>query len=111
MTDEITRREFLQAAAVAAASLPAIPAASDRALASASSSATVTHAPGDIVDLTSTSEIFTPPRGRSYMKFSFDFPEPSVSFGDYRFGFLIFTNENTYGLDRSKMRVEGTGDA
>ena len=60
------------------------------------------HAPGDIVDLTSTSEIFIPPRGRSYMKFSFDFPEPSVVFGDYRFGFLVFTDENTYGLDRSQ---------
>ena len=61
------------------------------------------HAPGDIVDLTSTSEIFIPPRGRSYMKFSFDFPEPSVAFGDYRFGFLVFTEENTYGLDRTKL--------
>src|SRR5512138_2979996 len=69
------------------------------------------HAPGDIVDLTSTSEIFIPPRGRSYMKFSFDFPEPSVAFGDYRFGFLIFTDENTYGLDRSALRAEGTADA
>jgi hypothetical protein len=67
--------------------------------------------PGDIVDLTSTSEIFIPPRGRSYMKFSFDFPEPSVAFGDYRFGFLAFTDENTYGLDRSKLRAEGNGDA
>ena len=71
----------------------------------------VQHAPGDIVDLTSTSEIFIPPRGRSYMKFSFDFPEPSVAFGDYRFGFLVFTEENTYGLDRSKLRAEGNGDA
>jgi len=45
------------------------------------------------------------------MKFSFDFPEPSVAFGDYRFGFLAFTDENTYGLDRSKLRAEGNGDA
>jgi hypothetical protein len=67
--------------------------------------------PGDIVDLTSTSEIFIPPRGRSYMKFSFDFPEPSVVFGDYRFGFLVFTDENTYGLDRASLRAEGNGDA
>jgi hypothetical protein len=71
----------------------------------------VVHAPGDIIDLSSTSEIFIPPRGRSYMKFSFDFPEPSVAFGDYRFGFLVFTDENTYGLDRSKLRAEGNGDA
>lgn len=69
------------------------------------------HAPGDIVELTSTSEIFIPPRGRSYMRFSYDFPEPSVVFGDYRFGFLVFTDENTYGLDRSKMRAEGSGDS
>ena len=41
------------------------------------------------------------------MKFSFDFPEPSVVFGDYRFGFLVFTDENTYGLDRAKLRAEG----
>jgi hypothetical protein len=69
------------------------------------------NAPGDIVELTSTSEIFIPPRGRSYMRFSYDFPEPSVVFGDYRFGFLVFTDENTYGLDRSRMRAEGSGDA
>ena len=34
------------------------------------------YAPGDIVELYSTSEVFIPPRGRSFMKFSFDFPEP-----------------------------------
>ncbi|MBX6332531.1 MAG: hypothetical protein IRY91_11850 [Gemmatimonadaceae bacterium] len=66
---------------------------------------------GEILPLTSTSEIFVPPRGRSFQKFSFDFPEPSVAFGDYTFGFLVFTDENTYGLDRSRMRVEGNGDA
>src|SRR3954467_13128544 len=68
------------------------------------------HAPGEIVDLVSTSEIFIPPRGRSYMKFSFDFPEPSVAFGDYRFGFLVFTDENTYGVDRSMLRAELSAD-
>jgi hypothetical protein len=69
------------------------------------------HAPGDIVELTSTSEIFNPPRGRGFMKFSFDFPEPSVVFGDYRFGFLVFTDENTYGVDRTKLRAEGNADS
>ena len=67
--------------------------------------------PGSIVDLSSTSEIFIPPRGRGFMKFSFDFPEPSVVFGAYRFGFLVFTDENTYGLDRTKMHATGTDDA
>ena len=68
------------------------------------------HAPGDIVDLSSTSDVFTPARGRTWMKFSFDFPEPSVVFADHRFGFLVFSDENSYGLDRSRMRASGSGD-
>jgi hypothetical protein len=65
---------------------------------------------GEITPLNSTSEVFIPPRGRGYMKFSFDFPEPVVSFGEHRFGFLVFTAENTYALDRDKMHVVVTGD-
>lgn len=68
------------------------------------------HASGDIVDLSSTSDVFTPARGRTWMKFSFDFPEPSVVFADHRFGFLVFSDENTYGLDRSRMHASGTAD-
>lgn len=69
------------------------------------------HAPGDIVELYSTSEVFTPARGRTWMKFSFDFPEPGVAFGDHRFSFIVFTEENTYGLDRALMHAAGTADA
>ena len=58
---------------------------------------------GTITPKTSTSEVFVPPRGRGFQKFSFDFPEPSVAFGDYGFGFLVFTDENTYGLDRRRI--------
>src|SRR6266513_1793348 len=68
------------------------------------------RADGEITPLSSTSEVFIPPRGRGFMKFSFDFPEPVVSFGEHRFGFLVFTSENTYGLDREKMKVEVDGD-
>ena len=114
MIDPVSRREWLKAVgAVGAGALvsrdalesghPAVP--------PVSSATPAPHAPGDIIDLTSTSEIFIPPRGRSYMKFSYDFPEPSVAFGDYRFGFLVFTDENTYGLDRAALRAEGDGDA
>ena len=39
------------------------------------------YAPGDIVELYSTSDVFTPAHGRTWMKFSFDFPEPAVVFG------------------------------
>src|SRR5215813_4440695 len=73
----------------------------------------LTNAPrdGEITSLTSTSEVFIPPRGRGYMKFSFDFPEPVVQFGEHRFGFLVFTAENAYALDRDQMRVESGSDA
>jgi hypothetical protein len=64
---------------------------------------------GTILPLTSTSEVFVPPRGRSFMKFSFDFPEPSVQVGPYRFGFLVFTHENAYGLDASRMSAAVQG--
>jgi hypothetical protein len=67
-------------------------------------------APGSIVPLVSTSNVFIPPRGRSFMKFSYDFPEPSVQVGAYQIGFLVFTYENTYGLDRSAMTVRQAGD-
>jgi hypothetical protein len=69
------------------------------------------HAPGDIVELYSTSDVFIPARGRTHMKFSFDFPEPAVVFGDHRFSFLIFTDENTYALDRARMRATGNAEA
>src|SRR5258706_1615626 len=112
MSDSLSRRDWIKTIGVVGAGalvphdgLLAEPTADTPVIAIAR------HAPGDIVDLTSTSEIFIPPRGRSYMRFSFDFPEPSVVFGDYRFGFLVFTDENTYGLDRSKLRAEGSGDA
>jgi len=63
-----------------------------------------------ILPLTSTSEVLIPPRGRAFMKFSFDFPEPSVEFAELRFGFLVFTRENTYALDAGAMSADATGD-
>src|SRR5438046_4411569 len=59
-----------------------------------------------ILPLTSTSEVFVPPRGNAFQKFSFDFPEPSVEFEGLQFGFRIFTRENVYGLDQARMRVD-----
>jgi len=63
------------------------------------------QADGTIVPLVSTSGVFVPPRGRSFQKFSFDFPEPSVALGGFAFGFRIFTHENAYGLDARQMTV------
>src|SRR5689334_8284385 len=63
-----------------------------------------------LLPLTSTSEVFAPPRGRAFEKLSFDFPEPSVSFAGLRFGFLVFSRENIYGLDLARTVVEPAGD-
>ena len=63
-----------------------------------------------ILPLTSTSEVFTPSHGRAFMRFSFEFPEPSIEFEGYRFGFLVFTRENAYGLDARRMTAERTAD-
>src|SRR5213592_3756249 len=117
MSDSINRRDWLKSVS-AAASVGAIaplgmlanaePALVDR---SAPLAIATHYAPGDIVELYSTSDVFTPARGRTWMKFSFDFPEPAVVFGGHRFSFLVFTDENTYALDRARMQARGTGDA
>ncbi len=78
MRDPISRREWLMAmGAVSAGAMVPVP--------------RTTRLAPPILPLTSTSEVFIPPRGRAFMKFSFDFPEPSVEFGGLRFGFLVFT--------------------
>src|SRR5690349_9512467 len=114
MTDPISRRDWIKTVGAVGAGVIVAP---DAVLAEGGVPAPIPTAPppagppGEIVDLVSTSEIFVPARGRSYQKFSYDFPEPSVVFGDYRFGFLVFTDENTYGLDRSALRATGSADA
>lgn len=110
MSNDFSRRDWLKTmGAVGAGALISHDAAAapPRALAASGASS---FADGDIVELTSTSEIFVPPRGRSYFHFSYDFPEPSVVFGDYRFGFLVFTDENTYAPDRAGMSAAVNGD-
>src|SRR5476649_1047453 len=118
MTDSFSRRDWIKTvgAAGAGALVPLDGLAVDAAApvpAPASSPLPIrtVYAPGDIVELYSTSDVFIPPRGRSFQKFSFDFPEPGVVFGDHRFSFLIFTEENTYYLDRSKMMAKVDGES
>jgi hypothetical protein len=68
------------------------------------------YATGDIVELMNTSDVFTPARGRAWMRFSFDFPEPSVVFGAHRFSTVVFTEENTYAMDRARLKASGNDD-
>jgi hypothetical protein len=115
----VSRRDWLRTVGAAGVGASLVPldalAAAEASVAAAPAESPLEvvtrYAPGDIVELYSTSDVFTPARGRTWMKFSFDFPEPAVVFGDHRFSFLVFTNENTYGLDRSRMHASGTGDA
>ena len=114
MTDPISRRDLIKVLGAAGVSglLPLANAnAHDSGIASVNHPLPrVVLTDGEITPLNSTSEVFIPSRGRGFMKFSCDFPEPVVAFGEHRFGFLVFTSENTYGLDYEKMHVEVDGD-
>src|SRR5437773_801383 len=76
MLDPLTRRDWLKTVGAAGAS----------ALVSPFPLAPFPLSP-TILPLTSSSDVFVPPRGRAFQKFSFDFPEPSVEFNGLRFGF------------------------
>ncbi len=113
MSDAISRRDLLKSlGAVGAAGLvpgvgAAVPAGGD--------GPTILPpqpggAPVGILPLVSTSDVYIPPRGRGYDKFSFDFPEPSVPFAGLRFGFIVFTRENAYALDPAGMHADSSGD-
>jgi hypothetical protein len=109
MSDQLSRRDAIKilGAAGAVAGVPG--ARTGRLITDAI--AVPEGAPAEILPLSSTSEVFIPPRGRSYNTFSFDFPEPSVAFDGFRFGFIVFTDENAYALDPAKMTATSTGDA
>ena len=100
MSDSLSRRDWIKVVGAAGAGSVLVPGVS----------APLAAQGPRILPLTSTSEVFIPPRGRGYMKFSFDFPEPSVEFDGLRIGFLVFSRENAYGLDREKMTVDATAD-
>src|SRR5689334_20064834 len=113
MSEPFSRRDWLKTvgAAGVGATVPDHLIDAPPAVVASSPVGTKALAQGDIVELYSTSDVFIPPRGRSWMKFSFDFPEPGVVFGDHRFSFLIFSDENTYSLDRTRMTARGNADA
>lgn len=111
----ISRRDFLKTGAVAGVSslvprgasgatapVAKKPADDDSAYAGSSES--------EILPLTSSSGVYIPPRGESFFKFSYDFPEPALFVGGLQISFRIYTFENAYGLDQSSMSVENTDD-
>jgi hypothetical protein len=102
LPDERTRREWLT-------DIGAIGAGSLLAGAAPVQSPVPAPANGTLLALTSSSDVFIPPRGRAFQKFSFDFPEPAVAFEGLSFAFRVFTGENAYTLDREDITI-GTSD-
>jgi len=101
MADELSRRDWVKLVGAAGAGSLIAPHAAGAGAARRDPA---------ILPLSSTSEVYVPGRGRAFQKFSFDFPEPSVEFGGYRFGFLVFSRENVYGLDAAQLTAdEGDG--
>src|SRR5574341_1405701 len=106
MTDSFSRRDWLKTVSAAGAGSLLVPgmAGPDPA------PRPIGQAQSPVLPLTSTSEVFVPPRGRAFQKFSFSFPEPAVEFQGLRFSFLVFTRENVYGLDAGKITVNQETD-
>ena len=107
MTD-LSRRDLIKAVGAAGAGSVLASAASAPSLGAESA-----RPPGrraEILPLSSTSEVFVPPRGRGFNKFSFDFPEPSVAFDNLRFGFIVFGRDNAYAMDPRGMEATETAD-
>ncbi len=87
MGDKISRRTLLKSAVVAGTG-SILPAPAMAASLGASASAPRNPAkPDRVLPLSSSSGVYVPPRGESFMKFSFDFPEPSVEFAGLQFSF------------------------
>jgi len=103
---ELSRRDWMKV--VGAASAGSVLASSAGAEQPVSAGATGARA--EILPLTSTSEVFVPPRGRGFNKFSFDFPEPSVAFDNLRFGFIVFGRDNAYAMDPHGMEATATAN-
>jgi hypothetical protein len=112
MSDSISRRDVLKVlgAAGVAGLMPDVSAAGEGLAPAPAGTRGAAGTPVEILPLVSTSDVYIPPRGRGYDKFSFDFPEPSVPFAGLRFGFLVFTRENAYALDAAAMTADLAGD-
>jgi hypothetical protein len=112
MSDDLTRRDLLKTLSAALVLPPLAGRATDAAASPGAGAGALAQAAADgtIHPLASTSEVFIPPRGRAFMKFSFDFPEPSVQVGPYRIGFLVFTYENAYALDPGMLTATADGN-
>jgi hypothetical protein len=109
MSKKVSRRKLFENAAAAGMGY-LIPAAHGSTQPSSSIQPASNSSSDRILPLTSNSDVYIPPRGESFFKFSFDFPEPSVEFEGLVFSFRLYTFENVYGLDRGLMELDEKED-
>jgi hypothetical protein len=107
MSDSLSRREWVKLMGAAGAGSLIGPAAAPQ---SVQQPPTSPSQQASVLRLTSTNDVYVPPRGHAFQKFGFDFPEPSVEFAGLKFGFLVFSRENVYGLDASRITLDASGD-
>jgi hypothetical protein len=110
MDNKLSRRDLITSAAAGVSGIALSQMAGLEKLggvvAAASTNVATDSAVGTLIlPLTSTSDVFVPPHSGGFLKFSFDFPEPSVEFEGLVFSFRLFTFENTYAPDSSLMTV------
>ena len=110
MTDKISRRELLKTTVAAGASSVVLRELDGGLPAEAVPDPVSAAADGEIVALSCNDGVYVPPRGKSFFKFGFDFPEPSVAYHGMLFSFRLHTLEDCYGMDRASMTVEKTAD-
>ena len=110
MPDRLTRREWLKEVGAAGAGTVVAGGALSRASVSAhpapSQTSRTSQPNGTIVSRTSASDVFVPPRGRGFQKFSFDFPRAIGRVRGLEFGFRVFTHENAYGLSSQHLMAK-----
>ena len=114
MKSKLSRRDLIKSTAVGASGVvlgkvPGLESFHDEIADTAAATASAEQELA-ILPLTSTSDVFIPPHGGGFFKFSFDFPEPSVRFAGLRISFRLFTFENTYAPDRDLMTVTQESD-
>ena len=109
MADDVSRRDWVKMVGVAAAGSALAGNGAGGMVATVVDGAAPART-AEILPLSSTSDVFVPPKGRAFDKFSFSFPEPGVAYGGHRFSFLVFSRENTYAMDPALLTATERAD-
>jgi hypothetical protein len=101
MTEKLSRRELLKTGVAVGASSAVLRKLEVGLPPEAVTEPLPATADGEILALSCNDGVYVPPRGKSFFKFGFDFPEPSVAYQGLLFSFRLHTFEDCYGMDRA----------